>query len=113
MMAKRTSSPVLPSAPSGLVAVAVGSSQVILAWAEGGNGALGFRIERAAGSSLRGPFVEIGRVGPHVTAYHDESVRPRSTYSYRVRTRNASIVSSPSNVVVVTTPHSGKETPTD
>ena len=112
-MAKRSPPPVLPPAPTGLVAVAVGCSQVILAWTEGGNGSLGFHIERAAGRPPRGPFVEIGRVGPHVTAFHDATVQPLSTYSYRVSTRNASVDSSPSDAVEVTMPQAGLETSTE
>jgi hypothetical protein len=103
-MIRRSSPPVLPSAPADLVAVAVGGSQVILAWAEGGAGALGFRIERSPGNDPRGPFMEIGGVGTHVTAYRDGSVESRSTYSYRIRAWNLHGDSSPSGVAEVTLP---------
>ena len=83
-MTDRFPLPVLPSAPVDLVAVAVGGCQVILAWTECGVGGLGFRIERAACNSPCGPFVEIGEVGPHVAAFGDGSVKPRTTHSYRV-----------------------------
>ena len=112
-MTKRSSPPVLPSAPTDLVAVAVGGCQVILAWTEGGPSALGFRIERADCNSPCRPFVEIGGVGPHVTAFRDGSVKPRATYSYRVHARNPSGDSSPSNVVEVTTPPAETELPAD
>jgi hypothetical protein len=42
-------------------------------------------------------------VGPHVAAFRDGSVDPRTTYHYRVHAWNASGDSSPSNVVEVTT----------
>jgi hypothetical protein len=103
-MTKRSSPPVLSSAPTDLVAVAVGGFQVILAWTECGACGLGFRIERAAGNSPSSPFVEIGGVGPHVTAFNDVSVKAGMTYSYRVHARNDSGDSSPSNVVELTTP---------
>jgi hypothetical protein len=103
-MTKRSSSPALPSAPVDLVAVAIGGCQVILAWTECGAGGLGFRIERAVCHSPCKPFVEIGKVGPHVAAFRDGSVDPRTTYHYRVRAWNASGDSSSSNVVEVTTP---------
>jgi hypothetical protein len=112
-MANRSTLPVVPSAPVDLVAVAVGGGQVILAWTECGAGGLGFRIERATCNSPCTPFAEIGKVGPHVAAFRDGSVDPRTTYSYRVHAWNASGDSSPSNVVEVTTPEAGTEPPAD
>ena len=112
-MTKRSSPPVLPSAPVDLVAVAVGDCQVILAWTECGAGGLGFRIERAVCNSPCTPFVEIGEVGPHVAAFRDGSVNPGTTYSYRVHAWNASGDSSPSNVVEVTMPPAETELPAD
>src|SRR5659263_205367 len=112
-MIKRSSPPVLPSAPVDLVAVAIDGCQVILAWTECGAGGLGFRIERATCNSPCTPFVEIGGVGPHITAFRDGSLKPRATYSYRVHAWNASGDSSPSNVVEVTTPKAGTELPAD
>jgi hypothetical protein len=52
-------------------------------------------------------------VGPHVTAFRDGSVKPRTTYSYRVHAWNASGDSSPSNMVEVTTPQAETELPAD
>jgi hypothetical protein len=111
-MTSRHSPPILPQAPVDLMAVAVGG-QVILAWTECGAGGLGFRIERADGIGPCSPFVEIGGVGPHVTAFRDGSVKPRTTYSYRVHAWNASGDSSPSNMVEVTTPQAETELPAD
>ena len=112
-MANRSTPPVLPSAPVDLVAVAVGGCQVILAWTECGAGGLGFRIERAVCHSPCKQFVGIGGVGPHVAAFCDGSVEPRTTYHYRVLAWNASGNSLPSNVVEVTTPRAGTELPSD
>jgi hypothetical protein len=112
-MRNRSSSPGLPSAPADLVAVAVGGFEVILAWTECGTGALGFRVERSTCNSPCSPFVEIGGVGEHVTAFCDGSVNPRTSYSYRVHAWNASGDSSPSNVVEVTAPQAGTERPAD
>lgn len=110
-MSNRPSPSVQPSAPTGLVAVAVGGWQVILAWTECGSGGLGFRIKRADCNSPCTPFVKIGEVGTHVTAFRDGSVTPRMTYSYRVHARNASGDSPPSDVVTVTTPQDETERP--
>ena len=114
-MTARSSLPVLPTAPVDLVAVAVGGRQVILAWTECGTraGGLGFRVERADCHSPCKQFVEVGKVGPHVAAFRDGSVDPRTTYHYRVLAWNASGDSSPSNLVEVTTPQVETEPPTD
>ena len=103
-MINRSSPHVLPSAPTDLVAVAVGGCQLLLAWTECGAGGLGFRIERADGIGAARLFSEIGKTGAHVAAFRDGSVNPRTTYSYRVHAWNASGDSLPSNVVEVTTP---------
>ena len=110
-MANRSNLPILPSGPVDLVAVAVGGRQVILAWTECGAGGLGFRIERAVCHSPCKQFASIGEAGPHVAAFRDGSVEPRTTYHYRVHAWNASGDSSPSNVVEVTTPEAGTEPP--
>lgn len=108
-MAKRPLPPVLPSAPLDLLAVASGDCETILAWTECGAGGLGFRIERAVCAGSCSAFVEIGEVGPHVTAFRDGSVDPLATYSYRVREWNATGHSLPSNVVEVTMPPADTE----
>ncbi len=112
-MANQRLRPVLPSAPIDLVAVAIGGGQVILAWTECGAGGLGFRIERADGTGSACRFTEIGGVGPHIAAFRDGSIKPRTTYSYRVHAWNASGASLPSNVVEVTTHPAGTELPAD
>jgi len=112
-MTRRFSPPVLPEAPADLIAVAVGGCEVILAWSERGAGGLGFRIERADCHSPCTQFVEIGKVGPHVAAFRDGTVKPRTIYSYRVHAWNASGNSLPSNVTAVTMPRAGTELPSD
>ena len=86
---------------------------MLLAWTECEAGALEFRIERADGIGPACRFSEIGRTGPHVAAFRDGAVNPRTTYSYRVHAWNGSGVSSPSNVVEVTTPPVETEPPAD
>jgi hypothetical protein len=103
-MANRSSLFALPYPPVDLVAIAIGGCQVILAWTECGAGGLDFRIERADGIASAGLFSEIGRTGNHVTAFRDGSAKPQTAYSYRVHAGNSAGVSSPSNVVEVTTP---------
>ncbi|HSB34982.1 MAG TPA: fibronectin type III domain-containing protein [Nitrospirota bacterium] len=103
-MSNRHSLPVLPHAPFDLIAVSIDGFHVILAWTECGSGGLGFRIERADGIGSGCRFSEVGGTGPHVAAFHDGSVKPRTAYSYRVHAWNASGDSAPTNVVEVTTP---------
>ena len=112
-MTNRSPSPVLPQAPVDLIAVAVGGCEVILAWTECGAGGLGFRIERADGIGSACPFSEIGGVGPHVAAFRDGSVKPRTIYSYRVHAWNASGDSPSSNVMGVTLPRAKTERTAD
>jgi hypothetical protein len=95
------------------MAVAVGGCEVILAWTECGAGGLGFRIERSDGTVSACLFSEIGRTGTNVAAFHDGSVKPRTTYSYRVHAWNASGNSPTSNVVEVTTPQAETELSAD
>jgi len=108
-MANLPSLPALPQAPGDLMAVAVGGCEVILAWTECGAGGLGFRIERTDGTVSACLFSKIGETGTNVAAFRDGSVKPRTTYSYRVRAWNASGDSPPSNVVEVMTPEAGTE----
>lgn len=112
-MTSRTPPTVPPSVPVDLVAVAIGGCQVILAWTECEVGALEFRIERADGIGSACRFSEVGRTGAHVAAFRDGTVKPYSTYSYRVHARNTSGDSPPSVVVEVTTLQIGKELPDD
>jgi len=95
------------------MAVAFGGFQVILAWTECGAEGLGFRIERADGIGSACRFSEIGKTGPHVAAFRDGSVKPRTAYSYRVLAWNASGDSLPSNVAEVTMSQADMELPAD
>jgi len=112
-MTKRSSPIVLPEAPVDLIAVAVDDCEVLLAWTESQAGGLGFRIERADGIGSACRFSEIGGVGPHVAAFRDGSVKPRTIYSYRVHAWNSSGNSSPSNVTAVAMPRAGTELASD
>jgi len=112
-MTKRSSPAVFPPAPVDLIAVAVGDCEVLLAWTECQAGGHGFRIERADGIGFACRFSEIGGVGPHVAAFRDGTVKPRTIYSYRVHAWNASGNSSPSNLIEVTMLRSRTELPAD
>ena len=79
--------PTPPTAPNGLVAMAVSPTQVDLSWQDNSYNETGFRIRR------RGPqdvaFVTVGTVGKNLTRYSDITVLPGTTYVYRVRAFNS------------------------
>jgi len=88
------------SAPSGLVASAISSSQINLSWTGNSNGESGFKIERATTSP---PTTEIDTVGQDVTSYSDTNLAEGTTYYYRVRAYTSHTDSSYSNESSTTT----------
>jgi chitodextrinase len=93
-----------PSAPSGLVATAPGSTEVDLSWTASTDnvGVAGYRIYR--NGALLGSSV--------TTAYADTSVQPATSYSYYVVAYDAaSNTSTASATTNVTTPPSGSGVP--
>jgi chitodextrinase len=87
-----------PSVPSGLTGTAPSASQVNLSWTASSDnvGVTGYEIYRGS--------VAIGSVG-NVTTYSDTTVSPNTTYSYKVRARDAAgNWSALSSAVSVTTP---------
>ena len=93
-----------PSAPTGLTANAVGSSQINLAWtASTDNVAVtGYRVERCQGAGCSN-FTQIAT--PSGTTFNDTDLAVATSYSYRVRAVDAATNLSPySNVASATTP---------
>ena len=89
-----------PAAPSGLVATAVSSRQVDLAWQAGTGNETRYTIERSVG----GPFSVIGSVSADLRNYSDTAAQAGTTYGYRVQAHNGGGDSGYSNVATVTTP---------
>lgn len=81
-----TTLPPAPSAPSGLAANPVSSSQINLTWVDNANNETGFKIERKTGAG--GSYVQIDSVGANVTAYSNAGLASATTYFYRVRATN-------------------------
>ena len=79
-----------PTAPTGLAAVAVGSSTINLTWTDTASDETGFLIERSTGGSS---FAQIAALGPNVTSYSDVGLNASTTYVYRVRATNGSATS--------------------
>ncbi|HLS28864.1 MAG TPA: SpoIID/LytB domain-containing protein, partial [Opitutales bacterium] len=90
-----------PSAPVGLSAVALSSTEIELSWNSSGGSVSGFRVERSAGG---GSWSGIDTVSADARTYFDSDLQPVSDYSYRIRAFNSGGNSLPSNVVTITTP---------
>jgi YD repeat-containing protein len=102
-----------PTAPSGLTAGAISSSQVNLSWTASTDnvGVTGYRIERCTGVSCAN-FSQIG--APATTSYSDTGLSTSTTYRYRVRAADAADnLSGYSGIVtVITHANSGSSTTT-
>ncbi len=95
--------PVLPNAPSNLVATAISRSQINLSWMDNATNETGFRIERCKGSTCTN-FAQIATVGADVTSYSNTKLTASTTYRYRVLAYNESGNSAYSNIAAATTP---------
>jgi chitodextrinase len=77
-----------PSAPSGLVATAVSSSQINFSWTASTDdvGVTGYSVERCQGAGCT-DFVQVAT--PSGTTYNDTLLQAATSYSYRVRATDA------------------------
>jgi serine protease AprX len=100
----RTETPPLtaPVAPSGLVANAVSANRVNLTWVDRSDNETGFRVLRCTGSKCT-PVAVLVTLASGTTSFADLSVKPRTTYRYRVQAFNAAGVGT-SAIVKATTP---------
>lgn len=103
--ATATTATASPSAPGSLSVTAVGTTQLNLSWAaatEGGGSIAGYLIERCQGAGCS-TFVQVA--GPVSTlTYSDASLANTTSYSYRVRARDAAGTMGPySNIASGTT----------
>ncbi|HWW00426.1 MAG TPA: fibronectin type III domain-containing protein [Candidatus Acidoferrum sp.] len=92
-----------PTAPTGLTATAVSSSQINLSWTASTDnvGVTGYLVERQNPGSAS--FVQVGT--PTGTTFNDSALTPGTNYSYRVRATDAAGNLSPySAVASATTP---------
>ena len=96
-----------PAAPSNLGATAVSSSQIQISWQDNSNNETSFRIEMRAGG---GSFSEIGSTSANVPGATVSGLQAATTYTFRVRARNANGNSSYSNEASATT-HSAPPPP--
>jgi len=102
----------IPSAPSGLTASAVSSSQINLSWIDNSNNETYFYVFRS--SPQLGQFTFIGSTRTNVNMYEDKNLTPNTTYYYIVRSvivnPNATVTySADSNIASAKTQQSCKK----
>ncbi|MBN2417054.1 fibronectin type III domain-containing protein [bacterium] len=90
-----------PSAPSGLSASTISSSQINISWSDNSSNETGFKIERKTGAG--GTWSQITTVGANETSYNNTGLSAGVTYYYRVRAYNGSGDSGYSNEANATT----------
>ena len=76
-----------PSAPGGLTATAISSSQINLSWADNSSDEQGFVIARSMVSG--GPYTDIGTVTANVTSFNNTGLAANMVYYYVVRATNS------------------------
>jgi hypothetical protein len=92
--------PVLPEAPSSLVATTT-ESGVMLGWEVHGGNPEHVVVERRQDSTAREAWQRIAELPASTTQYMDSQVKPVRKASYRVRATNANGDSASSNIVRV------------
>lgn len=94
----------VPAAPSGLTATASSSTEVDLDWNDNSNNETSFRIEGRVGNAA---FQDLGGVSANATGAVITNLTAGTSYTFRVRARNANGDSPYSNQATVTTPGGG------
>lgn len=90
-----------PSAPSGLTATAVSSSQINLAWTDNSSDETNFVVARS--TTAGGPYTDIATLAAGSTSYSNTGLTASTTYYYVVRATNAVGASANSNQASATT----------
>lgn len=90
---KYVAPPPSPYAPSNLVATAISSTQIDLVWTDNSTDEKGFYVYRKNANDYR----RIVALDPNTTLHSDPSLKPNTTYWYKVTCYNDDGESSPSN----------------
>jgi titin len=94
-----TPPPASLEAPSQLTAVAVSGTEIMLTWRDNSTDEANFLIERSIGG---GAFTQFNMRGANVTSFRVTGVTTGTTYSFRVRAKNATGTSAYSNTASAT-----------
>jgi chitodextrinase len=89
-----------PAAPSSLHAAAQSTSRIRLDWSDNSGNEAAFHVEMSAGGSS---YSEVGAVGANGTTTDIDGLQAATSYSFRVRARNAKGFSTYSNTATATT----------
>ena len=113
--AHATTDPIVPDAPTGLVATANGTSRIDLAWTapdyDGGADITGYRIEVSVDAGIVWRDL-VENTGSPATAYAHTGLAPASTRHYRVSAINRAGVGAASNEAGATTDATVPDAPT-
>ncbi len=90
----------VPAAPTGLAVKGVLPGTVQLTWTDNSSNETSFRIEELVGAS----YQEVYAVGANITTVQISGLNPGTSYSFRVRARNAAGNSGYSNVATGASP---------
>jgi chitodextrinase len=91
-----------PSAPTSLTATALSRSSIGLTWTNGAISQTQVRVERCTGLGCKA-FVQVATLAGTATTFTDTGLARATTYTYRVRARNAAGFSAYSNTVATRT----------
>jgi hypothetical protein len=97
----RVTTPEAPvPAPTGVLATALGSREIVVTWNDVTSAETGFRIEY---KNSEGVFEHLNAVGANIERYTDEALRANERRCYRVRTIKGTKSSDPSSEACATT----------
>ncbi|HEX7185270.1 MAG TPA: fibronectin type III domain-containing protein [Thermoanaerobaculia bacterium] len=99
--------PTVPAAPSNLVAQVISSTEIRLTWADNSANEDNFRVEQL----ISGTFTQIQIPAANVTTTRVGGLKANTTYTFRVRAKNAAGYSGYSNNASVTTPKKNPNAP--
>ena len=92
--------PVVPAAPSNLVATTFSSSQINLSWTDNANNENGFKVEQSTDGTT---FTQVALLGSNAVSYSATGLTASTTYFYRVASFNDAGNSQYSNTANATT----------
>ncbi|MEW6026546.1 MAG: fibronectin type III domain-containing protein [Planctomycetota bacterium] len=100
----------IPSAPSGLAASTISSSQINLTWTDNSNNESGFKIERSPNGV--DTWTEVYTTTSNTVSYPNTGLTYNTTYYYRIRSYNTAGNSNYTTIVFATTNQAAPSAPT-